>query len=191
MNKAKKNIVIVGFAQEECNSIGLPYIEKNEVHYVNEIKESIKYQGYLLIINNKDNKNIIDLDKKYRKSFNKFEKVWIYNEKYKWKEDKWSGIEKANREIFLDISFNLTEEWEEYKAKKEKNTISLKFNLDKQEKLAELYSYLKNFKTIKTKQIVNDLKISARSIERYMFDLNNIYHNIGYDYSRNEWYFIW
>ena len=113
MNKAKKNIVVVGFEKTEQNSISLPYIEKSIVHYVKTIKETIKYQGYLLIINNTKNVSIIDLDKKYRKSFRKFEKVWIYNQNYKWCEDKWSGIEKVNRDIFLDISFSLTEEWEE------------------------------------------------------------------------------
>jgi len=191
MNKAKKNIVVVGFEKTEQNSISLPYIEKSIVHYVKTIKETIKYQGYLLIINNTKNVSIIDLDKKYRKSFRKFEKVWIYNQNYKWCEDKWSGIEKVNRDIFLDISFSLTEEWEEYKSKKEKENLLLKFNSNKQKKLNELYGYLKKFKTIKTNQIVSDLKINTRSLERYMFDLNNIYHNIGYDYSKNEWYFIW
>ena len=163
MNKAKKNIVVVGFEKTEQNSISLPYIEKSIVHYVKTIKETIKYQGYLLIINNTKNVSIIDLDKKYRKSFRKFEKVWIYNQNYKWCEDKWSGIEKVNRDIFLDISFSLTEEWEEYKSKKEKENLLLKFNSNKQKKLNELYGYLKKFKTIKTNQIVSDLKINTRS----------------------------
>lgn len=190
MNKAKKNIVIVGFSQEEKNSISLPYIEKNIVHYVSTISEAIKYQGYLLIINNQDNVNIITLDKKYRKSFLKFARVWLYNENYQWDIDKFSGIEKVNRDIFLDVSYSLTEEWEEYKNNQEhKKTI--KYNKNKHQKLNELYDYLKNFKTIKTNQISNDLNIPIRNIQRYMIDLNNIYHNIGYDYSLNEWYIIW
>lgn len=41
MNKAKKNIVIVVFTKEEKNSIGLPYIEKSIVHYVDSRKEAI------------------------------------------------------------------------------------------------------------------------------------------------------
>ena len=52
-----------------------------------------------------------------------------------------------------------------------------------------LHEYIKQQKTRKTKDIVNDLNINERSVERYMHDLNLIYHNIGYDYTNNEWYF--
>ncbi len=187
MNKAKKNIVIVGFGSDSLN-ISLPYIEKNKIHYINKLSDATKYQGYLLIINNKDNIDIINLDKKYRKLFNKFVKIWVYNEKYSWKKDKWSNIEKVNRDIFLDVSFSLTEEYEEYKKQ---NDIIKEYNINKLEKLNKLYTYLKGFETIKTKDLKNNIKISIRSIERYMHDLNDKYHNIGYDYTKDEWYFIW
>lgn len=191
MNKAQKNIVIVGFIGEEKNSLSLPYIDKGRVHYVDSIGDAIKYQGYLLIINNKDNIHLVELDKKYHKSFQKFAKVWIYNENYKWQKDHWSGIEKVNRDIFMDISLSLSEEWEEYKTQIENGSKPLKFHLAKKKKLDDLYLYLKNFKAISTQQIVKDLKINARTVERYMSDLNTIYHNIGYDYNQNEWYLIW
>lgn len=190
MNKARKNIIIVGFDKQECNSIGLPYIEKSVTHYVNSISEAIKYQGYLLIINNEDNINIVDLDKKYRKSFNKYERVLIYNPSYKYRRDKWSRIEKVNRNIFEDISYSILEEWEEYKKTKETTKIQ-EFSIDKIKKLNILYNYIKSFKTIKTDKVIIDLNINIRTIERYMNELNSIYHNIGYDYSQNEWYFIW
>lgn len=190
MNKAKKNIVIVGFTKEERKSIGLPYIENNKVHYLESLNDIYKYQGYLLIYDNKSNKNLVELDKKYRKSFNKYERVLVYNSSYKYRRDKWSRIEKVNRTIFQDISYSILEEWEEYKRTKETAKIQ-EISIVKLEKLNILYNYIKKYKTVKTNKIITDLSINARLVERYMNDLNLIYHNIGYDYSQNEWYFIW
>ena len=58
-------------------------------------------------------------------------------------------------------------------------------------KLNKFYSYLKDYKNIKTDKICNELNINEKKAQRYMNELNSIYHNIGYDYSLNEWYFIW
>lgn len=192
MNKAKKNIVVVGFNQIERNSLGIPY--DNPIHYVGSLSDTTKYQGYLILIDNKINKSLIELDKKYRKTFNKFELIWVYNENYDGHRkyyDKWSRIEKVNSNIFND-GYSSSIEWDEYKYNKEHSKERIiKYNTDKKEKLNLLYNYLKKYKTRKTTEIVRDLNIDSRTIQRYMNDLNNIYHNIGYDYSSNEWYFIW
>ena len=90
MNKFKKNVVIVGFNEEERNSISYPIIENGEVHFCNRISEAILYQGYMLIIDNSNNNDLVLLDKKYRKSFNKFERILVYNKNYKWKYNKWN-----------------------------------------------------------------------------------------------------
>lgn len=191
MNKAKKNVVVVGFTDNERNSLGLPLIENNKVHFVDSIRDAIKYQGYMLIIDNSNNINLVDLDKKYRKLFKKYERIMIYNQSYKWGYNKWSRFEKVNNDIFLDVSYSLGEEWEEYKIRMERDSKVIKFNRDKTKRLEELLCYLKGHKTLKTERIVKDLNIDCRSIQRYMIDLNRIYHVIGYDYSKNEWYFIW
>ena len=190
MNKTKKNIVIVGFENAENNSISYPLIENSTIHFCNTIQEAIKYQGYMIIINNKENTSLITFDKKYRKSLNKYERILIYHERYKWTYDKWSRFEKVNRDIFNDYSLSLSEQWDKYKYDKE-HEINKKYNVSKQNNLEELYNYLKQYKTIKTNQISKDLKINKRTIQRYMSNLNSIYHSIGYDYSQNEWYFIW
>ena len=72
MNKFKKNIVLIGFSEIERRSISIPVIGK--IYYFNDIKDAKNHQGYLIIINNKDNTNIVDFDKKYRKILNKFVK---------------------------------------------------------------------------------------------------------------------
>lgn len=203
MNKAKKNIVVVtdNFTDAEIKCLSIPctisgdgYLDYAKINYVKELEEVKKYQGYLLIINNnRKNENVVILDKKYRKVFNKFKKILIYNEKYKYsKQNNWNGFEKIGREIFDSYSDYLTDEWINYKKEVESNSKKqIKYNKDKKEKLDSLYNYIKKYKTRKTTDIEKDLNINKRNIERYMFDLNMIYHNIGYDYSNNEWYFIW
>ena len=190
MNKAKKNVVIVGFENEEKRCISYPYIENSVVHFCNTISEAIKYQGYMIIINNSKKIDLVAFDKKYRRSLNKYERILIYNEKYKWTYDKWSRFEKVDREIFDDYSYQLGEEWDKYKLDKE-HEVTRKYNIAKQDNLEILYNYLKQYKTIKTNEICKDLNMNKRTIQRYMDDINDIYHSVGYDYSNNEWYFIW
>ncbi len=198
MNKAKKNIVIVGFSEFERKSISIPdlaepYYDSQVTHYVNSLREATKYQGYMLIIDNQINQSIYEIDKKYRHTLNKFEKILLYNCKYQYEKiNKWSRIEKIGRELFELDSYGLGEDWDRYKYQMEhENNKIIHFNKDKENQLNNLYNYLKKYKTIRTEKIVNDLDIDNRTIQRYMYDLNNIYHNIGYDYSNNEWYFIW
>ncbi len=194
MSNIKKNIVIVGFTEIERNSISIPSLEEpycysQKVYYVDSL-DKVKYQGYMLIVDNKDNISIRELDKKYRNIFNKFEVVRIYNEKYDSNyQEKWLSVEKIGRELFEYDGYSLGEDWDSYKDRIENNKGSIRFNKDKKEKLDMLYNYIKNYETIKTKDIANALNLSERSIQRYMKDLNTIYHNVGYDYSNDEWYF--
>lgn len=185
MNKTKKNIVIVGFPSFERKSIGVPPI--GNILYVNDMKAAKKHQGYLIIINNINKESIVNFDKKYRKTLNKYVKVWLYHETYKYYKDKYSKIELYNRDIFYDISDYL---WEEYDKYKESINIKNKITLKHLNKINELNEYLKKFDTIKTVKIEKDLQINKRTIQRYMQEINTIYHNVGYDYSKNEWYII-
>ncbi len=198
MNKCKKNVVIVGFTDIERNCISTPsfmepYYYSQKTHYVSSIKEASRYQGYMLIIDNSKNESIVELDKKYRKIFNKYVKVIIYNEEYEEFVDygnKWFKYEMIGRSLFDDLSYGWGEEWDDYNHRVTHEMIEpIKMNKNKKEKLDILYNYTKRYKTRKTSEIVKDLNINARTIQRYMFDLNKIYHNIGYDYSLNEWYF--
>ena len=187
MNKTQKNIVLVGFSKPEIRSINIPTIGKN--YYLNSIEDAKLHQGYLLIINNKDNTDIVSFDKKYRKIINKYANVWIYNENYKESYHKWSNIRLVNRDIFLIDILNF---WDEYDIYKEKLKFSVKLNYTKKRvnNIEKIYNYLKDYQTIKTNKIVKDLKINERMVQRYMHNINQIYHNIGYDYSNNEWYII-
>jgi len=188
MNKTKKNIVIVGFNESESRSIELPLIGKN--YYINDMKEASKHQGYLIIINNNDNIDIVSFDKKYRKILNKYEYIWLYNEKYKNKYYKFSRINLINRELFEYDCLSLWDEYDQYKYSVENNRVK-NYSAKRINNINKIYNYLKDYKIIKTKKISKDLNINIRNIQRYMKDINDIYHNIGYDYSNNEWYIIW
>ena len=101
-----------------------------------------------------------------------------------------SRFEKVDRDIYNDYSYQLGEEWDKYKLDKE-HEVTKNYNITKKSKLEYLYNYLKDYKTIKTSKVASDLNLNERTIQRYMKDINNIYHNVGYDYLNNEWYFIW
>lgn len=192
MNKAKKNVVVVGFPDEsERKFVSIPWIENGEVHYVDTLSDATKYQGYFIIIDNTDNKSLIDIDKKYRRTLNRFEVIYVYNEKYDIKYYKYSRINTINRDIFYDLSYEFSCDWDDYKERVETTKKIIKYNKDKEEKISILYNFIKNKKEITTKEIKEALNISDRSIQRYMTDINNIYKSVGYDYSNNIWYFIW
>lgn len=192
MNKAKKNVVVVGFPDEsERKFVSIPWIENGEVHYVDSLSDATKYQGYFIIIDNSDNKSLIDIDKIYRRTLNRFEVIYVYNENYYEKYYKFSRINTINRDIFEDWGYYFSCEWDEYKERVETTKKIIKYNKDKEEKISILYNFIKNKKEITTKEIKEALNISDRSIQRYMTDINNIYKSVGYDYSNNIWYFIW
>ena len=94
MNSKQKNIVLVGFSNLESHSINLPLIGKN--YYLKSMEEAKKHQGYLIIINNSSNVNVVEFDKKYRKILNKYSNIWLYNEKYRESYNKWSNIKFVN-----------------------------------------------------------------------------------------------
>lgn len=191
MNKTRKNVVIVGFLDEaERRSVSNPYIDGGNIHYVSNLSEATKFQGYMIIIDNRNNIDLVELDKKYRKTFNRFELIYIYNEKYKERYYKYSRFKIWNREIFCNLSYEFACDWDDYKKIKE-NSIKTKYNKNKEIKLNMLYNFIKDKKEITTKEIKNILGISERNIQRYMEDINKIYKSVGYDYSRNIWYFIW
>lgn len=192
MNKAKKNVVVVGFPDKiERKFVSIPQIENGEVHYVNTLSEATKYQGYFIIIDNTKNRSIVDIDKKYRRTLNRFEVIYVYNEKYDIKYYKYSRINTINRDIFSDWGYQFSCDWDDYKERVETTKENIKYNKDKQEKLNNLYNFIKDKREITTKEIKEALNISDRSIQRYMTDINNIYKSVGYDYSNNIWYFIW
>lgn len=187
MNKVKKNIVLVDFTEEEIRRINVPPIGK--ITYLDNLRQLKNQQGYLLIINDKENKNIVEYDKKYRKKFNNFVNIWIYNNKARtYFKNKFSNIELMDEYIFNGNDLAIWEMWDEYKEnlKNKKYEYTEKVN----KKIDEMYKYLLNYETIRTIEIANDLNMEKRTVQIYMNLINERYHNIGYDFSNNIWYII-
>lgn len=180
MNKVPKNIVVVGFTKKE---LWPPEIGKN--YYFTSMKDIKNHKGFLLIVNNKENISLVDFDKLYRNKLDNFCYVWLYNEKNKNIYNKWANVELMNEYLFLVDTLNYWDLYENYELKKIE-----KYTKKRLENIQILNNYLKNYKRIKTSKIVEDLNLNERMIQRYMQDLNDVYHNIGYDYSLNEWYII-
>ena len=70
------------------------------------------------------------------------------------------------------------------------NNYKKEFSKKKRNFIEQMHIFLKTKKTVKTSELVKKFHVNPRKIERYMKDYNKIYNNIGYDYSKNEWYII-
>ena len=70
------------------------------------------------------------------------------------------------------------------------STKEIKITKNKMAKIRQLYEVMKKNKELSTKKISDEVVFSYRNIQRYMYNLNRVYNCIGYDYSRNIWYFI-
>ena len=187
MNKIKRIVLVRFHTDLNYKLLPMEYYNNHMVDWAYSLDNAYEHIGDILIYNNEYNESIISLDKKYRHLFNKYSIVLIYNKtysSYSLYKSKWFDIYTIGEDI-KDSKF-INRVIDEYESK----NIKLKFNKDKKEKIKILYNYIKKYETRKTKDIVKDLNINERSIQRYMHDLNSIYHNIGYDYSLNEWYFI-
>ncbi len=168
---------------EDNNFFHFPYIKK-----VKNIDALQRKQGFLLIIYDKflEVKDCIDIDKKYRKLFNHFNLVYIITddeEKIRQSHIKYTNIYFIN-EILDD--YDITELYYDYILDTEK----INFTSSKIKILSSINKFLKGKKAIKSSVLANKFNVSIRQVERYMIDCNKIYRNIGYDFSKNEWYII-
>lgn len=195
MNKYSRNIIIVGKNNYDIKDIRdtkdnwsnsdythrFPYIIE-----VNDLKEALNHQGFLLIINKLDIEPIsyIDFDIKYRNKFKNYNLVIINSDKIgKNNQNILDTKLIINKKFYLN-NLILTNMYEYYINEKE----HIKFTLKRKQNIDMLYNYLKDKTFITTKKISNDLKVSKRWVQRYMHDINLLYENIGYDENNKRWY---
>jgi len=195
MNKYSRNIVIVGKNNYDIKDIRdtkdnwsnsdythrFPYIIE-----VNDLKEALNHQGFLLIINELDIEPIsyIDFDIKYRNKFKNYNLVIINSDKIgKNNQNILDTKLIINKKFYLN-NLILTNMYEYYINEKK----HIKFTLKRKQNIDMLYNYLKDKTFITTKKISNDLKVSKRWVQRYMQDINLLYENIGYDENNKRWY---
>ena len=174
---------IVKYEDDDYYFFRFPYIKP-----VKKITDLQRKQGFLLFIYDYflEAKDGYTIDKKYRKLFNHFNFVYIITddeEKIKLSHIKYTNIYFTN-EILDD--YDIMNLYYDYVL----NTEKINFSSSKMKIFSHIKQFLKKKKTIKTSDLARRFNVSIRSAERYLIDYNKLYRNIGYDYSKNEWYII-
>ncbi len=205
MSKEKKSIVTVGFSAEELTSRF--DIHSDKVLYLNSINDISNYKADILLIDldnyindlydelknrylyKEDNYHkhlyhkydLYEYDRLNRKKYKNYKKVflvsidWLFEE-YNYKNN-YSNIYFVNDQTKLDLSID-----------DGNNKIS---NI-KNKNISRLKEYVDNQKDyFNSKDIMKEFNVSNRWIKRYMKDMNNIYNNIGYSYSKRKWYKVY
>lgn len=204
MDKRRKNIVYIGSDSYYKESLKICNINNKNMNFVklDRLEEIDRKQGFLLLLTMDDLydyfPNIIDtldpdvyeIDRHIRKMFEKFEYVIIISaEEFDYGHIPFSNIyvEFANKYFDTNkgISILIDELDEKYNNKKE-----LKISRIKEENIEKLRKYIKNKEFFSTKEIIEDLKVNEKWIQRYMKDMNSIYNNIGYNKKKRVWYTV-
>jgi len=182
--------------QEENNYYSLVQIDKLE-----NIKRK---QNFLLLLTMDDlyecfpdiidiyKPNVYEIDRYLRKLFKNFQYVIIISiEEFDYGHIPFSNIyvEYANKYLNTNEGINtlINKLNEESNSKKE-----LKDSRIKKQNIKRLKNYIdksqKEF--INTKEIIDNLNVNKKWIQRYMKDMNNLYQNIGYNKSKRVWYVV-
>lgn len=197
-NDYRKLVVLCGFNETEHRSIrmyenpGKSYGNDNEEPYrkspvylnLNTLEEAMKHRGLVLFLKVDKDIDYIEFDKKYRRKLD-YWFINLYHEDFKPKHNKWSNIYIIDeKEMFADYYDGFISEINLYFKKHPK----LKLQAKKKVMLDNIHKYIRQVKEISTKELALKFEISPRNVERYMQDINILYNDIGYDYSKNIWY---
>lgn len=195
----RKNIVYCNFSEVEKRSIVLypspgpayneddfltPYRKAPINIILDTFEEALKHQGLALYLKVDKDINLVEFDKKYRKKLD-YWFIRLYNQDLQYKDNKYSNISLIDeKEMFGDhldkAVYYIDTYFKEHKP--------LKIHPRRKEKLDKIHTYMQKNKEVKSSELVNEFNINIRNIQRYMNDINILYNDIGYDYSKNIWY---
>ncbi len=196
-NDYRRNVIFCGYDEIEKRSINIcdaseicfnddtPYKKCPHVLYLDTIEEALKHKGLALYLKVNKDIDLIAFDKKYRRKLD-YWYIYIYNQDLKYKKiSKYTNIDIIE-EYRMFGSYDSGYEFDiDYYYEKHKH---LNLHPKRKEILDKVHSYLRKKKEVSSKDLVNEFKISIRNIQRYMNDINRLYNDIGYDYSKNVWY---
>jgi len=215
MNKLSRNIVYVGNDSYYKGNLKLCDVKnkKNQpsnknvrfphLVQVNNIEDLKRKQGFLLVLTIDDlcyyldtidiyKPDVYEIDRHIRKKFKNFQYVIIISiEEFDYGHIPFSNIyvEFANKYFNNNEGLNILIDklYEEYMSLKK-----IKLSKIKKENIEKLRTYLRKKKKefITTKEIMEDLNVNEKWIQRYMKEMNNIYHNIGYSKIKRVWYVV-
>lgn len=203
--KVGRNIVFCNFSLEEKNSISFSDIrdekecwnlDGEETHrfpyikYVENLKELFRSQGFMAVIKLSDVKmDIPDFDKKYWKSFKKYNYIAIVDESHRRviTFNKYSKIGFVNYDLFFsDSAIWILEDMYEEVAKEHSNDISSK-TCDGMEKILKILELYAEISSLELAKILNK---STRTIERYMLYLADTEYPVRYNNHNRKWYLL-
>lgn len=203
INMKKRNIVYIDSDDYYKNQLKLSKASENfYISKVDNIRNLKRKQGFLLLLTMDDLypyfPNIIDIfepdvyeiDRYIRKLFKNFEYVIILSiEEFDYGHIPFSNIyvESADKYFDTEKGINLLVDklYKEYISKKDTKYSRIRMN-----NINRLKMYIKNKEFITTKEIMNDLEVNEKWIQRYMKDMNIIYKNIGYNKKKRVWYVV-
>lgn len=126
--------------------------------------------------------DLYEYDRLNRYKFNDYKKVFLVSIDCFFKEFNYHFKSLYSNINFIDdftpIDANVTNEDTNISNMKKKNILRLKEYVDKQKDYFD------------SREIMKKFNVSNRWIKRYMYDMNKIYNNIGYSYSKRKWYKI-
>lgn len=213
MNRLRKNIIYVGSDSYYKDDLklydykddnGSICINNNYFHLakINNLGDLDRKKGFLVILTLDDlydwipsvadifEPDVYEIDRYVRKKFENFEYVIIISiEEFDYGHIPFSNmyVEFANKYFDTDkgISLLVDKLYKEYKNKKELNITRIK-NIN----IERLRNYVEEKEFITTKEMIDDLGVNEKWIQRYMKDMNIIYNNIGYNKRKRVWYTV-
>lgn len=186
---AKRNIVFVGFTATQEKLIKEDnYYKVNRFPkfiFIDNLEEALKHQGFMIIIKNLEIENFIDYDINNRHQFRKFTKV-IICQKNKVFSNELSKIEIKPLDYIYRLNASmLINEYQKFLSRETK-----KKTPKREQNIERLADYLKGKRYVSKQEIQDYFQVSHRWVERYMQDIAEKYHNIGYIRARNLYYIV-
>ena len=194
MNDIKRNVVFVGFSDNQKKLVSedsYKWDKFPKLIFEETIDAALKHQGFLIVIKaeNMPN-NFLEFDINNRHYFKNYDKVIYCVKNYRYMTNTtFSKMSKISFEPFNYFynfnSYFLIRMYKEYL--KNNNSNKTKKRLDN---IESLNNYLKGKKKVTTEEIMKHFGVSSKWVQRYMADVNQKYHNIGYDYLDKCWYIV-
>lgn len=202
MNKGYRNAIFVGFTKEEQKKIKIKDTRKQKqnwfmmashlhrfpyVLYLENIKEALKHQGFIIFLKNEDEPNI----KKYYKTLTKkYYHVILCTDK---NINKDLGLETLNTEklfeekIVRDLNAWYFNYLKEEMYKKEINE-KIMINPKKGYNAKILKEYIIKKENFTAKEISKHFNVPLRTAQRRINYMNEIFENVKYDAKSKSWH---
>lgn len=194
MNNLKRNVVFVGLTENQEKLIreeGYKWDKFPKLIFENNLEDALKHQGFMLVIKMDEMPDsFLNFDINNRHYFKNFDKVIYCIKNYRYTTN--NTISKLSKISFepMNYLYNFNPH---YLVRVYQNYLQ-KNNVKKTEKrlnnMEMLYKYLKGKKKVTTEEIMNHFKVSSKWVQRYMLDVNEKYHNIGYEFINKYWYIV-